>query len=102
MVPKEDYSKYAFYNARRYRPYFDVDTKVCGTWPCSSQDRTSNGLRDSSRHCSHVKAMGMGKQWKQLKFGLFHMQDVLWRVGNSLIGLFRANFIEVTMKSPDL
>ena len=28
--PKEDYSKYAFYNVRRYRPYFDVDTKVGG------------------------------------------------------------------------
>lgn len=26
--PKEDYSKYAFYNIRKYRPYFDVDTKV--------------------------------------------------------------------------
>ena len=29
-------------------------------------------------------------------------QDVLWRVGNSLIGVFRPNFMEVTMKSPDL
>jgi hypothetical protein len=26
--PAEDYSKYAFYNIKRYRPYFDVDTKV--------------------------------------------------------------------------
>ncbi|GIL46113.1 hypothetical protein Vafri_3174 [Volvox africanus] len=53
--PKEDYTKYPFYNVRRYREYFDVDTK-----------------------------------------------DVLWRVGNSLIGVFRPNFMEVTMKNPDL
>ncbi|GFR42590.1 hypothetical protein Agub_g3517 [Astrephomene gubernaculifera] len=53
--PREDYSKYPFYNVRRYREYFDVDTN-----------------------------------------------DVLWRVGNSLIGVFRPNFMEVTMKNPDL
>ncbi|GIL71631.1 hypothetical protein Vretimale_920 [Volvox reticuliferus] len=29
-------------------------------------------------------------------------KDVLWRVGNSLIGVFRPNFMEVTMKNPDL
>ncbi len=29
-------------------------------------------------------------------------QDVLWRVGNSMIGVFRPNFLEVTMKNPDL
>ncbi|EFJ53065.1 hypothetical protein VOLCADRAFT_102690 [Volvox carteri f. nagariensis] len=54
-TPKEDYTKYPFYNVRRYREYFDVDTK-----------------------------------------------DVLWRVGNSMIGAFRPNFMEVTMKNPDL
>ncbi|KXZ51949.1 hypothetical protein GPECTOR_11g73 [Gonium pectorale] len=53
--PKEDYTKYPFYNVRRYREYFDVDTK-----------------------------------------------DVLWRVSNSFIGVFRPNFMEVTMKNPDL
>ncbi|GLC34136.1 hypothetical protein PLESTB_000841300 [Pleodorina starrii] len=52
---REDQTKYPFYNVRRYREYFDVDTK-----------------------------------------------DVLWRVGNSLIGVFRPNFMEVTMKNPDL
>ena len=26
----EDYAKYAFYNIRKYRPYFDVDTKEVG------------------------------------------------------------------------
>ncbi|PNW70507.1 hypothetical protein CHLRE_17g722700v5 [Chlamydomonas reinhardtii] len=52
---REDYTKYPFYNVRRYREYFDVDTT-----------------------------------------------DVLWRVGNSMIGVFRPNFMEVTMKNPDL
>lgn len=52
---KDDHTKYPFYNVRRYREFFDVDTT-----------------------------------------------DVLWRVGNSLIGVFRPNFMEVTMKSPDL
>lgn len=52
---KEDYTKYPFYNPRRYREWFDVDTT-----------------------------------------------DVLWRVGNSMIGVFRPNFMEVTMKNPDL
>ncbi|KAG2497391.1 hypothetical protein HYH03_004547 [Edaphochlamys debaryana] len=54
-TPREDYTKYPFYNVRRYREYFDVDTK-----------------------------------------------DVLWRVTNSMIGVFRPNFMEVTMKNPDL
>ncbi|KAG2437829.1 hypothetical protein HXX76_005448 [Chlamydomonas incerta] len=53
--PRDDYTKYPFYNVRRYREYFDVDTN-----------------------------------------------DVLWRVGNSMIGVFRPNFMEVTMKNPDL
>jgi hypothetical protein len=30
------------------------------------------------------------------------MQEVLWRVGNSLIGAFSANFMQVTHERPDL
>mmetsp|Transcript_26602 Transcript_26602/g.48846 ORF Transcript_26602/g.48846 Transcript_26602/m.48846 type:complete len:269 (+) Transcript_26602:131-937(+) len=46
---------YPFYNIRKYRDYYDVDTK-----------------------------------------------DVLWRVGNSMIGCIRPTFMEVTLSSPDL
>ncbi len=31
-----------------------------------------------------------------------HVQEVVWRVGNSLIGAFRANFMQVTQEQPDL
>ncbi|KAF5828845.1 hypothetical protein DUNSADRAFT_16981 [Dunaliella salina] len=48
-------SSYPFYNIRRYRPYFDVDTN-----------------------------------------------EVLWRVGNSFIGAFSANFMQTTQEKPDL
>jgi len=34
--PKEDPSKYPFYNVRRYRPYFDVDTKEVLWRVCNS------------------------------------------------------------------
>lgn len=50
-----DEKNYAFYNVRKYRRYFNVDTK-----------------------------------------------DVAWRVGNSLIGPFHANFMEKTWEQPDL
>eukprot|EP00798_Chlamydomonas_sp_ICE-L_P027110 gene27110-2335_t len=55
LASAEDTTQYGFWNLRRYRPYFNVDT-----------------------------------------------QEVMWRVGNSLVGALRPNFMEVTNEAPDL
>ncbi len=92
--PASDHTKYPFYNVRRYRDLFDVDTTASrGVFRVFC-----NALR--SMEVTAVPRLHAAGDLDACQTAC--AQDVLWRVGNSLIGVFRPNFMEVTMKSPDL
>ena len=90
--PTEDYSKYAFYNIRRYRPYFDVDTKA----------REGGGLCAAAIIISYSETSNWSRSMRIFLSPCIPLQEVLWRVLSSIIGAFRPNFMDVTMEHPDL
>ena len=101
----EDYAKYAFYNIRKYRPYFDVDTKVCCWEGGQSRKMIITGQTlgqlelSSPGNAGSLTHASFPVHWPPPPL---IMQEVLWRVMSSFIGVFKPDFMDATQAQPDL